>query len=295
MQTEIETLEQLVREELMHALGPVSGYRVACGLVTEKSFYLGHNVERENSMVFQHAENMAITRMLEKETAPKVKKIIMLGGGRAKKFKNYIPCVPCSEELSLYTSEDTVIELLPLGDSNERFPFTFEELVQNYRAKSYSKFSSVNEAGYLQELKEKTVMREDDIRLVAKLADYGLNNEVEICLTGSATGRGGVSTFLMEKTGTAYRDIDIIAATKRNTEEVEREIEEIIAQCWGPFKKEVRTIILHYNPKGVMRARTYYYGGPNGEKVLDFTLATDCNGAFVHPWYEQKNWFHRLS
>jgi cytidine deaminase len=295
MHTGTENLEQLVTSELTHARGPVSGYVVACGLLTENGFYLGHNVEQEGSMVFQHAEDMAIQKMVGKEAAPHIKKIIMLGGGRAKKFKNYIPCVPCSEELSPYTSEETVIQLLPLKGMGESFSFSFGELTHSYLPASPSKFSSVSEDDYLAELKEKTVLRDEDRRLVAKLARYGATNGVEIYLTGSATGRGGVSTFLMERNNIPYHDVDLIAATKRNPPEVEREIESIIKECWGPLKKEVRTIITHYNPKGVMRARTYYYCGKDDEKVLDFTLATDHDGAFIHPWYEPKNWFHRLS
>lgn len=287
-------LANMLTQEIRSCHAPVTGYLVTCALLTDHGVYLGHNIEHENPTVFEHAESVAIQKMLQSETQPIIRKIVMYGGGNVKKFKYYIPCFSCTHELAPYIQLETPIHLLPLEGYSEHLEVTFSELIASYADLPYSKLAAGQLPELLRELKHKTLLQGTDLSFVADLTMFARQHDIEIYLTGSSTGRGAVSKLIMEKTGHPYRDIDIIAASHLDLAVVESGIEQRIKQHYGFFRKEPRPIPPHQNLHGVVRQKTFYHCGPD-QKIIDFTLSSDFKGSFHYRSYELKNWFHQLA
>lgn len=287
-------IDLLLREELKKCHAPVTGYCVVSAIVTEKDTYIEHNHEEVGSVIFQHAEIRVLEKILRSEEKPVIKKIFMLGGGVIKKIKYYTPCYTCTVKLKSYVTPETTVIILPLQDSNGHITFTFEELVESYADAPYSKFQSTGLSGIKKELIEKTILKEEDVKFMADLILLGLEKGIELYLTGSSTGRGGVSRLLMSKTSTSYGDIDIIVVTKDSCLKITEYIEKIIAKHYGKFVKNERVVPAHQNTKNVVLGKVYYMCGENGDKLIDFTFSTDFKGSLSYHAYELKNWFHQL-
>jgi cytidine deaminase len=288
-------LEELVTKELRKCVAPISGIFVAAAIVTEEGVYFGNNIERTDPVVLEHGEMMALKEALIKEENPKIKKIVMAGGGKVNKFKFYTPCFGCSHSFLPYVTGATEIVLAPLTGVNNGLTITFGELWQSYSQLPYSKIGSTKNPELRAELSQKTVLNEKDLDFVSALALFGISSGISFYLTASASGRGGVSTMLNEKTGQEYRDIDLIAIITSNFEATEKEIELLIRDHYGVFLKEDKPVPAHHNRNGVVFKKSFYFCGPQKDKLLDFTFSTDLKGALAKNEYEVKNWFHQLS
>jgi cytidine deaminase len=289
-------IEHLLRAELLKCSAPVTGYYVVSAIVTERGTYIGHNHEEVGSVVFEHAEIRVLEEILKCEEKPVIKKIFMLGGGVIKKVKYYTPCYACAHKLAPYVSIDATVTLFPLPRSTERVAFTVGELLESYSDAPYSKFKNTEKQKIRMELVEKTILNNIDVDFVADLILLGLEKEAEFYLTGSSTGRGGVSRLLMKKTNSSYGDIDMVVVVKKDCQkEIVENIEKIITLHYGKFSKEERVVPAHQNKLGVVLGKTYYKCGERGEKLIDFTFSTDFVGSLSYHAYEFKNWFHRLS
>jgi len=287
-------IETLLQEELEKCHAPVSGYFVACAIVTEKDTYVGHNYEFENPTVFEHAETRTLRKVLDKEKNPQITKIIMSGAGKVQKFKSYIPCYSCTHALHPYITTNTSIYLLPLEGTTETLSVNFNELFSSYGDLPYSKIKNAGTESLRAELIEKTILKGKELDFIVDLALLGKKESIEFYLTGSATGRGAVSTLIINKTNGSYRDLDLITVVKKDYVDTEKNIEKLLIKHYAKFIKEKRPIPTHQNREGVVLEKTFYYCGEN-KQLIDFTFSTDFQGSFCYHSYELKNWFHQLS
>lgn len=294
MNAEPSDILALLEKELASCHAPVTGYFIACALVTDRGIYFGHNHEKEHPVTFTHAEDSAIGHMLANETNPRIRKIFMYAGGKVKKFKLYTPCFSCTEHLAPYVSPDVPVHLFPLAGTSHDLTVTYHEVAESYRDLPYSDLRGPDMETLTKNLQTHTLLSEKDRAFVADLAVTGSCEGVACYLTGSTTGRGGVSQLIMKKTGMEYRDIDMILASTKNPEEVEGLFESVIMRHFASFEKEIRLVPAYKNVRGVITRMYYYHCGPE-KKLLDFTLSTDFCGSFSYRPYELRNWFHKLS
>ena len=287
-------IEKLVYEEIGKAHAPVSGYFVACALVTDRGIYINHNYEHNDPVLFEHAEDRAVRDMLKSGNLPTIKKIIMAGAGNVRKFKYILPCFNCTHRLKPYVTDDTEIQLLPLAGSKQDFRINFKELTDSYRTLKPSSIKGEDLAEIRQEIKAKTVLNDLDGDFVSELTLLGKNRAVNFYLTGSSSGRGAVSDLIRVKTGRPYRDIDIIAVVDHSFEQIEKEVEFLLKKYYHTVVKEVRPLLSHQSKPGVIYAKTFYYCGSD-KRLVEFAWARIFKDSFSYPAYQENNWFHRLS
>jgi cytidine deaminase len=284
-----------LKEEIKKAHAPVSGYLVACALVTERVIYTGHNYEHENPVVFEHAEARVLKDILGKEKNPKIKKIVMLGGGKVEKFKFYTPCFGCSQTLHPYIDVNTEIVLLPLKEGGTGLSLTFDELWESYKNLPYSKISSSDYDSIKTELESKTLLKGRDLNFMADLRLLGLDEGVEFYMTGSATGRGAAGSLILRKLNKSYRDIDLIAVVKKDHDQIKLKVDYLINKHYGFLRKENHNVRDYNNKNGVIFEKVFYYCGIESDCVIDFTFSKDFSGSFHYIAYEFRNWFHQIS
>ncbi|MFA6295395.1 MAG: cytidine deaminase [Candidatus Paceibacterota bacterium] len=287
--------ELLIRNEITKCHAPVTGLFVVCAIFTEKDVYINHNYEFESPVLFEHAEDRVLKKVLKNEKRPVIKKIVMLGAGRVMKFKYYTPCYSCTQIIQPFVTSDTTVHLLPLGETTETLSITFNELVSSYRDMSYSKIENSDIRLLREELEEKTILKDKDLDFVVDLVLLGRKKKIEYYLTGSSTGRGGVSTLIINKTKSSYHDVDIIGIAKCNCEEVENTVEGLLIKHFNQFRKEERFIQKFKDNKNIILKQYFYYCGENGDNIIDLTLSSSFKGSFSYRAYELKNWFHQLS
>lgn len=285
----MRNIDDLVKNEVNLSQATVTGYCISCAIVTGKDFYLGHNHEYENPFYFEHAEKAALSNALQREVAPLIKKVVMFGQGKAKKFKHYTPCPSCLGMLSQYTTRETKIRLLGNDSSPKGLEFGIDELAQCYEGFSYSEIAS-------SQLKNKTLLKPKDRRFIIDLIACGQRNKMKFYLTGSASGRGGASNLLMAKMNCSYEDLDLVCVLKNASQlaQAEIDIESALHEHYGSVTKVVRKVGRHINPKNVILSRTYYYLVDGKEPFIDLTYSLHLSGSFVRQDYEINNWFHAL-
>ena len=174
MITEEGQIEVHLSEEIQKCHAPVSGYCVACALVTEEGVYFGHNYELENPVRFEHAETNALSKVLMKEDQPKIVRIYMLGGGKVERFKTYMPCFSCANKLKEHIQSDTEIILLPLKPSFNSLKVKFSELLESYEDFPYSKIEALDITQLESEISQKTLLKGKDLTFIAELRLLGL-------------------------------------------------------------------------------------------------------------------------
>ena len=287
--------DDIVVKELERCIAPMTGILVAAAFFTDRGTYLGHNIERQNPTIFEHAERMALRNMLESEASPRIRRIAMAGGGKTEKYKYYTPCFACAHAIVPYTDENTEIILAPLPGKNSGMKLLFSEVLASHGQLPYSRFASTELSSMEKELEEKTELVGKDVGFIADLAILGLSAGASFYLTGSASGRGGVSNLLNSRSGQAYRDIDLLAVITRDFPGREADIERLITKHYGSFRAVPKELPPHHNIRGVVFKKTFYYCGPGEDKLLDFTFSTDLKGTLAKSEYEMMNWFHQLS
>jgi cytidine deaminase len=287
--------ESVLQRELNKCHAPVSGYFVACAIFTEKDVYIDHNYEFENPTIFEHAEIRTLKKVLKIENKPKILKIVMIGGGKVKKFKYYIPCYTCTNALSPYITNTTSVHLLPMPNSKKTLSAKFGELIASYVDLPYSKIDSNDRESIKVELQEKTILKNKELDFITDLSLLGKKENIEFYLTGSATGRGAVSALIMNKTDSSYGDIDLILITPDGYEKIKSELELLLIKNYGSFTEENRSIPIHQNKKGVVLKKIFYHCGIDEKMLVDITFSKDFRGSFHYHEYELKNWFHQIS
>ncbi len=286
----ISAIADLLRNEVRQSHASVSGYSIACALVTEQAIYIDHNYEHESSLVFEHAELRALAKALKNEESPKVRQIFMYGEGKVKKFKHYVPCAVCTDIIKPYIVPEASVILLPTKETESEFFLNFHEMSDSYNPHDYSIITD------LIELQEKTILNEKDQRFIVDLVALGRESHTRFFLTGSASGRGGFSNFLLSKLKKTYGDLDLfcVLSDKETLGEVIASIEGLIEAHYGTLKKVVRELPPYQNRKGVVLIKIYYYFDSETEPFIDLTFSLNIDGSFIRKEYYDRNWFHEL-
>jgi hypothetical protein len=187
---------------------------------------------------------------------------------------------------------NSTIELLPISGTSKKLKLKFSEVLKSYAKLKYSKIKNTEEKNLNKELRKKTFLKEKDLKFVSDLTLFGIKNKLEVYITGSSCGRGGISNLVMKKTKCGYGDIDLIMIAKSDAKKIQKEIENLLTYHYSDFTVENRLVPKHKNKKGVVLSNLVYHI-KNGT-IIDLTLATNINGAFRQLPYEQGNWYHQL-
>jgi cytidine deaminase len=292
--------EEEIKNKLLQKLdkcnAPVTGIHVVCCLVTKKGYYFGHNSESENPIVFKHAEMEALSHAMGLEKNPEIISIYTSGGGNAKKLKLICPCFGCTEALSKYVIPETQVCLLPPEEIGDKLNFNFNELVLSYSNIPYSKIEGSTLKEVRGDLLNKTILKNIDVDFISELRIYGINNNVEFYLTGSSTGRGGVSSLIIKKTNGIYGDLDIICVVESTKiEKTIKDFEIMVEKYYSVFKKEERIIPEFKNKTGVLISQYFYKCGLTYNTTIDITFSKNFNNSFTYKEYQLRNWFHQIS
>jgi len=293
---DISSIKIKVKDELKKSYAPVTGYYLACAIITENGVYIDHNFEHESSLRFEHVEYRALKKVLRKEVTPRISRIIMYGRGKVKKFKHYVPCCFCCELLRPYTTRGTTVYLMRLEKSNKSLSLNFDELVRSYKTLTYSRVGSPDAKKTKAALKHSTILNKKDRDFLLDLILLGRRRGVTFYLTGSSSGRGGVSTFLIHKLGISYKDIDLICVLNRKTDckGIQKDVEGIVKKHYGLLSKVIRDIPKYQNIQGVIISKVYYHFDSDPEPFIDLTYSSKLEGSFIKEEYNTRNWFYEL-
>jgi hypothetical protein len=285
----------MLREEVSLCHAPVTGIFVASAIFTEKAVYFEHNYEYQDPVVFEHSEIRAFQYILTHEESPKITKILLAAGGKANKFKSYVPCYTCLTTWMPYIKKGSHVSLLELPGINKGLHFTVEELAEAYKSLPFSEISGDTLVEIKKEIGGKTELKGTDLDCISVLTKYAKENCIGMYLTGSSSNRGGAGTFLNRKNGDKYRDIDILFITTSNVEELEEYIGETLHTYYGSWTRTLKEILPIHNPQGVVFKKCIYSCGQNAETTIDCAFSTNFEGTLGYHAYETKNWFHKLA
>ncbi len=287
----VSVITTRLRDEIKQSHAPVTGYFIACALITEHAIYIDHNYEHEDSLVFEHAEQRALAKAVKNEVSPKIKQVFMYGEGKVKKFKHYIPCADCTDTLQPYVDSGTSITLLPTQETKTELHLGFNEVRNSYTSYEYSSITDATR------LKYETLLNEKDQRFIYDLVALGKERGATFFLTGSASRRGGFSNLLLSKLKKTYGDLDLFCmlSDKGTLNGVIASVESLIQTYYGVLKKVVRPLPPYQNRKDVVLTKIYYHFDSETEPFVDLTFSLALDGSFIRKEYFDRNWFHELA
>jgi len=286
-----------LKEEISPSEASVTGYFISCAIETEFGIYFDHNVEDPQKLEFEHAERRALTKVLESEESPKIKRIVMYGEGKVKKSKHYVPCLHCTQELSKYTHKDTLIKLIYVSSKGREVELNFQEVLESYHAYESSNLYICERIKRDKLLSANTPLRNNDRKFILDLIDLCIENEVSLYLTGSSSGRGGFSNFLLSKNGGEYKDLDLLFVFREVGEWklFLNQIRNLVQRQYGDLSLFFRNVPPYQNRQGVVLGKAYFYDKDTTEPLVDMTFSTDLKGSFIRSEYYENNWFHELT
>lgn len=140
-------------------------------------------------------------------------------------------------------------------------------------------------------MEQKTILKPKDKEFISRLRQIGLEKNAQIYLTGSSSGRGGLSRVL-KKSQTSYGDMDIIIVSSIPKKALLEIIREQINTTYGHLKESTRKT---YVPR-INKALTAhdFFDPVSGKKILDFTFGKQVNDSFRKIEYLDRNWFVRV-
>jgi cytidine deaminase len=287
--SEISHARNLLLKELEKAYAPVTKRQVACLLQTDNELYSGHNYEYTNPIHFDHAEENALKKMPQDKTE-KIQKVFLAGKGN-EKMKRVTPCSECYDALSPHFSTTTEFILFQPDTLEATMTFSFTEHNNAYVSKPYSSISGSSREEILKQLKEKTLLQNEGLGLVADLRLMGLDKKIHFYLTGSASGRGSMGTLIHLKQGTSYNDIDIVAVTELDRGTTEKLTEEVMWPHFGKLEKKKTVVDVWFINE--IRKQSHYFLGE--KEILDLTVAPTLRDGMIRMDYLKKNFFHQIS
>lgn len=283
--------KRLILDELSKSYAPVTRHHVACLIETPDGVYSGHNTEHINSIDFEHAEEMALEKMLQ-AGENQILRLFNAGKGH-EKIKQVSPCRECYDSLSPYFLPTTGLVLFKPNTFDEVMTFSYDEHTQAYRPKPYSLLEGVNLELIMKQLEEKTLLKGKDLEFIASLRLLGIAEGVQFYLTGSASGRGWMSQQIHLKHGTSYEDMDLVAVSDLDKKGVENMFEQRFKQFYGEFNKRTSTVNIWFIGENEKRERISY--SVNGKDIVDLCIAPTLKEGMVRMDYLNKNFFHQIS
>lgn len=280
----------LILDELNLADAPLTGRQIGCVLQTATAMYSGHNYEHNYAITFESAEECAIQAKIQAEPDEPIQRII-LGGRGMGKIKRLAPYAEAYETLTPHFNHDTELVLLQPDTFNQAVVFTADEHHAAYAPQPYSIIEDTDRQEIITELERKTILTGEGLELVTDLRQLGLNTGIQFFLTGSASGRCGISQFILKKEKRSYEDIDLIAVTDHDRADVEMTVEGIINPYFGTLNKRLKEIQLWFINE--TRWSTDYYS--NDRDVVSLTVAPSLRQGMIRMDYLRKNFFHQIS
>jgi cytidine deaminase len=286
-----------LKKEISPLEASVTGYFISCAIETELGMYFDHNVENPDTLEFEHAEHRTLTKALESEESPKIKRVLMYGEGKVLKSKHYVPCLYCARELLKYIQLDTTIKLLQVSDKGKEREFNFQEVLHSYRTYERSNLYAHDRNERCEFLNTDTLLRGNDRDFILDLVDLCVEDEVSLYITGSASGRGGFSNYLLQKTEESYKDIDLffVLQDSRAWEFFLDKIRNLVQKHYNGLELFFRNVPPYQNRRGVVLGKAYFYDEDETEPIIDMTFSTNLEGSFIRSEYYEQNWFHKLT
>lgn len=278
-------------EELNRAHGPYTGWGVACLLQTPEGYVLGHNYEHSETR-FDHAEELALEQLAAVGN-PSIDRIFMAGngGGSMRKEKQICPCFNCYHGLRHHLSPSADMVIFTPGTFERAVLLLPEEYREAYEPKPYSELISRNKETIVKELLGKTILTEEDAKLLTDLRLAGLETGVSFFLTGSASGRGWTSRAINRKLGIDYRDLDIIAKTGQPPDVVAEVLAKVADAHYLHYQMSVDTrMFWRLNTSN----EVYILTAENRAKI-ELTVTPILEAGFTRKDYHDNNFFHQLS
>ncbi len=290
---EIITARKALLPKLLRDDAPVTNRTVACMLQTTKDKeYRGRNHERDYkpvSPVFIHAEIAALVNMLESDEASgSIDRIIMAGTGQ-KKVKEIAPCRSCYTTLLQYMATHVELVLLQPNYFRNAIVLGGDAVERAYEPKEPLQIEGgETKQQTARELEAKTDLNQDDALFVSHLREFMIENEVKLYLTGSSSGRGGISQEIRRLERKHYTDIDLVAVTGKypDARKLVDDLNEESTEC------EPRTVRCR---KPTMRRSLKGKGfGPEGTP-LDLIVASTLEEGMLDPAYYRNNWYVKIT
>lgn len=287
----LELAKPLLLGELALANSPYSGRNTACVLDAGDSLYGGHSIEFASGQSVS-AEEMALGKIVS--THEQVQVVYVTGTGEGvRKAKHVMPTPEAYDLLASRLHPEAKMILLQPDDPDAFLIRGAGALRRAYEAKAFSVFNGTT-APVDDEILMNTILAPEDASLIHHLHLQGVAEGIHYYLTGSASGRGGASSCV--NTWMTYRDMDLIAITKRPREEIEAEFEDIAGVWYGDLKKEPHDVKLWPSDEvreGVTYTGTCFMRGRPAE--IDLFVAPSLQDATVRPEYINRNFFHQIS
>lgn len=280
-------LESLLDE----AEAPISNLKVACIIRTQEGEYYGKNHEWASPQYFAHAEERALFQMKQYGDFSGIRAVHIGGRGQVKKSQ-ISPCDNCFYILTPFLSEDSKLVLFEPNNLSDSMTFTAREFTEAYSRLEYSAIKGEDFSRAREELMRKTPLVEPGLSFVADLRILGLEKQISFYLTGSASGRGGISQLINKKQNKPYTDLDIVAASDLDENVVIKLFEELANQYYPGLEKKLRKFNIYGTGHPIS---LYRYLDSKGVVKLELNVDKGKNTAFTRKDYLHKNWFHQLS
>lgn len=290
---EIITARKALLPKLLRDDAPVTNRTVACMLqTTEDREYRGRNHERGYkpvSPVFIHAEMAALVNMLESDEASgSISRIIMAGTGQ-EKAKEIAPCRSCYTTLLQYMATHVELVLLQPNYFRNAMVLGGDAIERAYEPKEPLQIGGgETKQQTAKELEAKTDLNQNDAFFIAHLREFMIENEVELYLTGSASGRGGISQEIHKLERKSYTDIDLVAVTDKYPDA--RKLVDDLNK--GSATHEPR--VVRCRKPTVLRSLKGKGFGPEGT-TLDLIVAPTLEEGILDPSYYRNNWYVKIA
>jgi cytidine deaminase len=283
LEERIDEAWPLLAQELAAAHAPVTGRRVACILETQDALYAGHNYEYDPGH-FEHAEEAALSRM--GKDAP-IERVYIAGEGQ-RKLKHVSPCSECYDLLSPRLAAHAELVLFEPDTSEKNYAvLSPQQHREAYVPKPYLNLSGSTVKEAADELLHVTPLTARDAKFIANLRFLGLKNDILFYLTGSASGRGGVSNVINPG---CYGDLDIIAVTEGDRRDAEDTFEAAANEFYGALGRVSTSVNIWF-----IGEKRYGNRFSNDEISMDFRAAPTLKDGMTRMDYLRKNFFIQIS
>ncbi len=290
---DVEALKPLLKAELHNARAPLTGRETACVLTTQQGVYVGHCDEQEGSR-FITAPAMALAKLGEAEAADAEITGIYLMGRNIKKPKYVMPTPEDYDRLAgrFVDWGPTIIIVDP--DSSAYTSVWASVHGPAYSVKEPSDFRYLigedEDTTTLPSLiRERTVLDWRGADFIAHLMQTGKKRDIEIYLTGSASGRGEISNALKGD----YEDIDLLVVTGDNDlDEVEEVLTARAEKYFGPLRRQPMTSYDYETGRAFPGISLYDLAG---NKKIQLHIGATMDDINYRPVNLERNFFHRVS
>lgn len=297
------TARELLMGQLALAEPPITGRRVGCVLETEAGdLFSEHNHELENPPRFHHAEERTLGIVSKHAGSASLRAVYMAGADprlTGQQLKNITPCSDCYELLEPHLAADAELVLFEPNTLDNATVFTDAEFRPAYGKWPHSSLKATKREDIIEELQEKAELTEDDREVVADLRLVGQELGVEFYLTGSASGRGWMSSVINRKLGISHGDIDIIAISNKHGK---KQLKEIVGNILGNqysglevTETETDYWVVCGKDRGTKRHVNYLTFLKDGRKVADLSWADNLKVGMLRDDFYTNNYYHKIS